>query len=264
MGTTESPYYTVAGRVDVFLSSFWNYSLMPNTRRNDALIYDLPPGLPVTGGIMVNMDGQTTDIVTQPIFAPALADTDGDGFGDTPVLIDVDGDGIAETQQQVQVGEEVVSVDTDENGVDEYSAGVNFSVGPFGAGVGYVSDENADEDAWTVAASVDLFGASIGAAYESGDFDDKGRSDCGAASGDGNDSAYFAIEGQYKFGSSIARAGWERCDPDDADEADGWAVGLQHNLSSRTIVGVEYQQVENAFNPDLELDQFVLHYRHSF
>jgi predicted porin len=215
LGTTESPYYTVAGRVDVFITSFWNYSLMPNTRRNDALIYDLPSGLPVTGGLMVNMDGQ------------------GEATGS-------------------------------ENGIDEYSAGVNFSAGPFGAGVGYVSDEVADEDAWTVAASVDFAGASIGAAYESGDFDDRNRSDCGVASGDGNDSDYFAIEGQYKLGDTVLRAGWERCDPDNADEADGWAVGFSHNLSSRTLVALEFQKVEDAINPDLDSDQMAFHIRHSF
>jgi predicted porin len=250
LGTTESPYYTVAGRVDVFITSFWNYSLMPNTRRNNALIYDLPGGLPVTGGVMVNMDGQQTTTVVEPVFGTVAVDTDGDGITDDTAVI--------------QIGENLIGVDTDENGIDEYSAGVNFSVGPFGAGVGYVSDENADEDAWTVAASVDFFGASIGAAYESGDFDDQNRSDCGLASGDGEDSAYYAIEGQYKLGATTLRAGWNRCDPDNAENADGWAVGFSHNLSSRTLVALEYQQVEDAFNPDLNADEVAFQLRHNF
>jgi predicted porin len=184
---------------------------MPNTRRNNALIYDLPGGLPVTGGVMANANG-------------------------------VQG----------------------ENGIDEYSAGVNFNVGPFGAGVGYVSDEFSDNDAWVVSASVDFFGASIGAAYEHGDFTDNGASDCAVAAL-GGDSDYYAIEGQYKFGNNIARAGWEQCDPDNNSKATGWAVGLQHNLSARTLVGLEYQDFDNALFPDdIDQQQAVLHFRHSF
>jgi predicted porin len=229
LGTTESPYYTVEGRTDVFITSFRNYNLMDATRRNDALIYDLPSGLPVTGGVMINMDGQ---------------------------------------------GE----FDGSENGIDEYSAGINFSAGPFGGGVGYVSDENADEDAWVVAASVDFAGASIGAMYTEGDFDDNNRSACGDAdrqqsrrssldftTGDpGEDAAAYAVEAQYKLGDTVLRAGWERCDPDNGEEADGYAVGASHNLSSRTLVALEYQKVEDPADPDLELDQVAFHIRHSF
>jgi predicted porin len=210
LGNTESPYYKVSGRTDVFITSFWNYSLMGNTRRSNALTYLLPGGLPVTGGVQAVMDG---------------------GAG--------------------------------EDGVDEYSAGVNFEVGPFGAGVGYVSDEANNEDAWTVAASFDIAGASIGAAYESGDFDDQNRSACGNASGNGNDSDFMSVEAQYSLGATVLRGGWNRCDPDNANESDGWAIGFSHDLSSRTKVALEYQNVEAA-GTNNDQDELAFHIRHSF
>lgn len=215
LGNTEAPYYKVAGRTDVFITSFWNYSLISSTRRNNSLTYLLPGGLPVTGGVQVTMDGDSDRGAVE-----------------------------------------------DENGIDEYNAGVNFEIGPFGAGVGYISDEVDNEDAFAVAASFDIAGASIGVSYEDGDFDDRGRSACGAASVD--DSAYWAVEGQYALGATVLRAGWNRCDPDGGDEADGWAVGFSHDLSSRTKVALEYQQVEDPANPDLDNDELAFHLRHSF
>jgi hypothetical protein len=100
--------------------------------------------------------------------------------------------------------------------------------------------------------------------YTDGDFDDKNRSACGNASGDGNDSSVWALEGQYKLGDTILRAGWNRCDPDNSNEADGWAIGFSHALSSRTLVALEFQQFEDAGNPDLETDELAFHLRHSF
>jgi len=209
LGNTESPYYKVAGRTDVFITSFWNYSLISATRRNNSLTYLFPGGLPVTGGVQAVMDG---------------------GAG--------------------------------EDGIDEYSVGVNFEVGPFGAGAGYISDEANNQDAWTVAASFDIAGASIGAAYQDGDFDDRGRSDCGAASPNDN-SSFLSVEGQYSLGATVLRAGWNRCDPDNATESDGWAVGVSHALSSRTLVALEYQDVEAPGTND-STGELAFHLRHSF
>ena len=62
-GNTESPYYTVEGRTDVFITSFRNYALINSTRRSNSLTYKLPGGLPVTGGLQAVMDGNRTNTI---------------------------------------------------------------------------------------------------------------------------------------------------------------------------------------------------------
>ena len=120
--------------------------------------------------------------------------------------------------------------------------------------------------------------------YSDGDFDDQNRAGCGTADNvsvvvpdPGNpggtqtvtvdqqdDAKAYALVAQYKLGATVLRAGWNRCDPDSGDEADGYAFGFSHDLSPRTKVALEYQSFESATNPDNETDELAFHIRHSF
>lgn len=112
--------------------------------------------------------------------------------------------------------------------VDEYNLGITANFGPAGIGAAYLSNEANDFDSWAVAADVGVGGAQVMALYEDADNVD-----------------FIQVYADYTFGSNILRASWGRTDPDGGNETDDFALGLQHNLSSRTRLWLEYADLED-------------------
>lgn len=204
LGTQWTPYYNVAGRIDIFNATFFN---LPNQifRRDNTVVYNTPSIAGFLGESMVQMDGANRD-------------------------------------------------DT----IDEYSLGFNYSNGPFGVGAAYISNEFNDSDSWVVSAGFSAGAFSAAAMYEDGDY----NTALGPNDPDGPDVAVGALVGSYTFGNNILRAGIAARDNDDlnADDINSigdaldvfddnqieYAIGLQHNLSNRSRVWVEFQDVEDV------------------
>ena len=116
----------------------------------------------------------------------------------------------------------------EESGIDIYDIGASGNFGPVYVGAAYRNDEVNDSDQWGITASFDFAGASIAALYENWDL------------GGGDDGDNYYITGQYTIGNNVLKAGWGTADPDSGDNVDEWGLGVQHNLSNRTRVWVEY------------------------
>lgn len=125
--------------------------------------------------------------------------------------------------------------------IDEYNLGVTANFGPAGLGVAYLSNEVTDNDQWVVAADVGFGGAKLMALYEETDFED-----------------HIQVYADYTFGNNILRGSWGRTDPDAGSSTDDWALGVQHNLSSRTRLWLEYGDFDDVAK------QFSLGMRHDF
>lgn len=149
-------------------------------------------------------------------------------------------------------GEAMVNMDGEagKDSVDEYNLGANFNIGPAGLGVAYLDNRVSDQDQWAVTAGVDFAGFNIAALYE--DVDEVGDAWSGLV--------------QYRFGNNIVRGGFGSFSGDNSlDDRDTWALGFQHNLSSRTRVWAEYQDVDG--DPDLltpDQSMFNIGMRHDF
>lgn len=131
---------------------------------------------------------------------------------------------------------------TSEDSIDEYNLGANFNIGPAGLGVAYLDNRVSDQDQWAVTGGVDFAGFNIAALYE--DVDEVGDAWSGLV--------------QYAFGNNIVRGAYGQLDQDEGDKIDTWALGFQHNLSSRTRVWAEYEDVEDSSS------QFNIGMRHDF
>ena len=146
--------------------------------------------------------------------------------------------------------------DDSSDGVDVYDIGASGTFGPVYVGAAYRSDQGgageSDNDQWGLAASFDFAGASIAVLYT--DFDSYGLADQnGVAFGNDDGDSYY-ITAQYTFGNNILKAGWGRADLDEHGDTDEWAIGIQHNLSSRTRVWVEYQDDDGNVGARNNLD----------
>lgn len=203
LGTQWTPYYNVAGRIDVFNASFFN---LPKQifRRDNTVVYNTPSIAGFLGESMIQMDGANRD-----------------------------------------------------DSIDEYSLGFNYTNGPFGVGAAFISNEFNDSDSWVVSAGFSAGAFSIAALYEDGDY----NTVLDANDPDGPDLSVGALVASYTFGNNILRAGVAARDNDDiGDEIDDddrdlldvfdddqieYALGLQHNLSNRSRVWVEFQDIED-------------------
>ncbi|MEZ5590955.1 MAG: porin [Gammaproteobacteria bacterium] len=115
-----------------------------------------------------------------------------------------------------------------EQGIDIYDIGASGNFGPVYVGAAYRNNEVADSDQWGITGSFDFAGASIAALYENWDF------------GGGDEGDTYYVTGQYTIGNNVLKAGWGSAHPDNGDDVDEWGLGVQHNLSNRTRVWVEY------------------------
>lgn len=208
LGTQWTPYYNVAGRIDVFNASFFNLTKQI-FRRDNTLVYNTPSIAGFVGESQIQMDGNGR-----------------------------------------------------EEDIDEYSLGFNYSNGPFGVGAAYISNEFNDSDAFVVSAGFRTGAFSIAALYEDGDYTTD--NDFLVLGVDPPDLSTGALVASYTFGNNILRAGIAARDNDDiTDEIDDddrdlvdifdddqieYAIGLQHNLSLRSRVWVEFQDVEDDFS----------------
>ena len=227
IGSQWTPYYNALGVADIFNEIGWYSFYQGPFRQNDAILYETPASISAfKGEAMIVLDG------------PSAFDDEGDEIGD--------------------------------DNVDIYDIGASFNIGPAYVGAAYRQNEATDNDQWGIAASVDFAGVSIAALYE--DYDSLGRVPItNADSVFGEDSVNTGLEGkdyaltaQYAFGNNIVKAGFARVDLDDLEidgaediefeEIDQWALGFQHNLSSRTRVWVEYTNVDYGDIPDADDD----------
>lgn len=224
LGTQWSPYYNVAGRVDVFNATFFNQA-KPIFRETNSLYYATP-----------DISGFKAEVLGQ---------FQGPRNADTPFR---------------------------KNGLNQWSANATYSNGPFGAGVAYIKNQFNKGDNWTVSAGYSFGNFSIGGMYEDGDF--LGQNVSKALVDLTEKSKWYALVGTYSFGNNVVRAAYGQLDPkklknfnllptevqalcanDDrcskavqGDTLYEWAIGLQHNLSKRSRLWVEYQQIEKDFN----------------
>lgn len=161
---------------------------------------------------------------------------------------------VYETPDSIGFGkfEAMMNMDGDagKDSVDEYNLGANFNIGPAGLGIAYLDDRVADADQWAVTGSVDFAGVNFALLYE--DVDDLGDSISGVI--------------QYAFGNNIVRGAYGTFSGDNnLDDRDTWALGFQHNLSSRTRVWAEYEDQDG--DPDLltpDQSVFNIGMRHDF
>jgi len=135
------------------------------------------------------------------------------------------------------------------DGIDVYDIGASGNFGPVYVGAAYRSEEGQpgvlngdpgtkDNNMWGITASFDIAGASIAALYT--DYDSYGIFDLDGVEQGGNS---WYVTGQYTFGNNILKAGWGQASLDGRGlgDTDEWAIGIQHNLSKRTRVWIEYQ-----------------------
>ncbi len=107
--------------------------------------------------------------------------------------------------------------------IDTYNLGASFNFGPVYFGATYLSDEVADQDQWAIAASFGVADFDISGIYE-----------------DYEDGKAWQLVGEYDFGTNTLRAAYGQNRRDDDSNLDEWAVGLEHRLSNRTRVWIEY------------------------
>jgi len=88
-----------------------------------------------------------------------------------------------------------------------------------------------ENDRWRVGAGYDMNAFHVGLVYES-------------ESLSGTDIDKWQVSGSYTFGNNVVKAMYGNYDPDGSDDADSWAIGLDHNFSKRTTAYVMYTDSE--------------------
>jgi predicted porin len=226
VGTQETPYYHVAGIVDIFNSAktFGNDAWLGGgfdeervgrgvafTRLDNSVYYASPEFSGFSGEAMLVMDGRLNDA---------------DGFSD---------------------------------GADFWNIALKYNQGPFFAGVSYIAlngNDNVDLgdgfsidfdfDQWTVGLGYTGGPFSVGFIYEQGTLNQYGvlssiRLDGVRVLGD-DDATNYYLAGAYTFGNSVVRGAYGQLDPGatGSDKIDNFIVGYQYNFSRRTSVWAEY------------------------
>ena len=234
LGTQETPYYHVAGIVDIFNSdktlgatawlggSFNGFALNPTNDRDfgdgnlfrldNSLYYSTPDFNGFTGEVMLVMNG-------------ANAFNGGAGYSDN---------------------------------IDIWNIAAKYSNGPFFAGVSYIAlDGNSDVplgggvsidldlDQWNVGLGYTSGPFNIGLIYEQGTLNEFGLYSNASVNGvqiGGDDASNIYVTGSYAFGNNVISAGYGYLDPgtEGVDSFDNYLVGYQYNFSKRTRVWVEY------------------------
>jgi predicted porin len=236
LGTQETPYYHVAGIIDIFNTdkslggtaflggSFNGFTLNPTNDRDlgdgslfrleNSLYYITPDFNGFTGEAMLVMNGSSNE---------------SQGYSD---------------------------------GVDLWNIAVKYSNGPFFAGASYIAldgDSNValgdglavdlDLDQWNIGLGYSAGPFSVGFIYEQGTLNEFGLLSNATFDGfplfDGDDANNWYLTGEYKFGNNTIRGAYGQLDtkldvPGFDDKIDNYLVGYQYDFSKRTRVWVEY------------------------
>lgn len=216
-GTQDTPYYNVAGIVDIFNSAktFGSDAWLGGgfesdqvgrglafTRLDNSIYYATPEFSGFSGEVMLVMDGATRTV----------------GFSD---------------------------------GIDIWNIALKYEQGPFFAGVSYlaVNDNfgdllppgfgDLDLDQWALGLGYIEGPFSVGFIYEQGTLNQYGIDTFFEG---GDDATNFYLAGSYTFGNNAISAAYGRLDPGTrgADEIDNFIVGYQYNFTRRTSVWAEY------------------------
>lgn len=241
LGTQETPYYHVAGIIDIFNTdrslgstaflggSFNGFKLNPGNDRDladgslfrleNSLYYTTPDFNGFSAEAMLVMNG---------------ASNDSQGYSDS---------------------------------VDLWNLTAKYSNGPFFAGISYLQldgDDNVslgeladgtnlsidlDLNQWIVGLGYTGGPFSVGLIYEQGTINEFGL--LGTARFDGvrllgnNDASNWYLTGEYRFGNNTIRAAYGQLDtgldiPGFDETIDNYLVGYQYDLSKRTRIWVEY------------------------
>lgn len=239
LGTQETPYYHVAGIVDIFNTdrslgttaflggSFNGFKLTvdPDTRASDggslfrldnSLYYTTPDFSGFTGELMLVMNGNRND-------------NDNQGYS---------------------------------NNVDLWNIAAKYSNGPFFAGASYIKLEGSDNvpispgidldldlDQWNIGLGYSAGPFSVGFIYEEGTLNEFGLYSNAKFDGERlygtDDASNWYLTGEYKFGNNTIRGAYGQLDtgltdPGFDDTIDNYLVGYQYDFSRRTRVWVEY------------------------
>jgi len=236
LGTQETPYYHVAGIVDIFNTdkslggtawlggSFNGFSLNPTNDRDfgdgslfrldNSLYYVTPDFSGFTGEAMLVMNG---------------AQNDNQGYS---------------------------------NNIDLWNIAVKYSNGPFFAGASYIAlegDSNVpleggfaidlDLDQWNIGLGYSAGPFSVGFIYEQGTLNEFGLLNTATFDGvrlfSNDDANNWYLTGEYRFGNNTIRGAYGQLDtkfdiPGFDDKIDNYLVGYQYDFSKRTRVWVEY------------------------
>ncbi len=224
-GTQETPYYHVAGIVDIFNSA--------KTFGTDAWL---------GGGFDEDQAGRGLAL-TRIDNSLYYASPDFSGFSGEAMLV-MDGG--------------FTRADGASDGVDIWNIAFKYEQGPFFAGLSYIALNgdtidvgggaiaDLDLDQWALGLGYAGGPFSVGFIYEQGSLNlygllNKARVD-GVTVFGGDDAKNFYLAGSYTFGNNAINAAYGRLDPGTrgADEIDNFIVGYQYNFSRRTSVWAEY------------------------
>lgn len=238
LGTQETPYYHVAGIVDIFNTdkslggtawlggSFNGFSLNPSNDRDfgdgslfrleNSLYYSTPDFNGFSGEAMLVMNGARNDTEGYSnnidLWNIAVKYSNGPFFAGASYIA-LDGD------SRVALTEDgLIAVDLD---LDQWNIGLGYSSGPF----------------------------SVGFIYEQGQLNEFGLLNTATFDGirvfNNDDASNWYLTGEYRFGNNTIRGAYGQLDtkldvPNFDDKIDNYLVGYQYDFSKRTRVWVEY------------------------
>lgn len=256
LGTLYTPYYNVLGITDTLNSGkSFGYFLGGDE------IFGSPTGLQV--GLADVRTGSSVHYASPDIFGlnfEALVQMD----GDDDLIVNADGE---------------VIEDDNPDSIDRWEANVTYENAGIFVGGAYIQDERTEDeqwgaslgylsDVWGLVGSYQLFlpndsQEAIFVANALGDI-------LGVAQNAKDDTASYTIQGTFAFGSNALFATYNYTDPDagDFDELQYIELGLQHNLSNRTRLWVEWlygkQEAEVELVDDTEVNVVSVGMRHDF
>ncbi len=237
LGTQETPYYHVAGIVDIFntaqvagphgLVGRFVQWLQPELRPHDRDFGD---------GSLFRLENSLYYIT--PDFS---------GFSGEAMLV------MNGAQNDTQGYS---------NGIDIWNIAVKYSNGPFFAGASYIAldgDSNVplgdglavdlDLDQWNIGLGYSSGPFSVGFIYEQGTLNEFGLLGTATFDGvrlfNGDDANNWYLTGEYRFGNNTIRGAYGQLDtkldvPGFDDKIDNYLVGYQYDFSKRTRVWIEY------------------------
>ncbi|TCO83356.1 putative porin [Plasticicumulans lactativorans] len=218
LGNQLSPYYLTVGlaerwRSDGFALGYY-YLGVPH-RITDSLMYTSPEWKGFTGylAVVANGSGPGSALLRN---AP-MAAWAGVGPG--------------------------VRIDTeDKSGIDLYDLALAYRNGGLTLGAAYRDDYAGGFSVWGLAASYETGPVSLTGAWH--------QADVARIGADDTRPSVLELVAEYSIGATTLRAGWSRFDLDEVEirddsRHDTWRVGVQHNLSKRTRLYLEYG--DNAF-----------------
>ena len=226
VGTQDTPYYNVAGIVDIFNSA--------NTFGSDAWL---------GGGFDEDDQVGRGFALTRLSNSLYYASPDFNGFSGEVMLV---------------MDSEFTRAGGFSDGIDIWNIALKYEQGPFFAGLTYIALNGNDLDVGGgVTADLDLDQWALGLGYTEGPFNigfiyeqgslnlygllNKFKVDGVTVLG-GDDAKNFYLAGSYTFGNNIISAAYGRLDPGTkgSDEIDNFIVGYQYNFSRRTSLWAEY------------------------